>query len=447
MVPRPDPKSGPSMFPVSLERLQFLPYRGDMTSATIPAVNPHDDSFYQNPFPSYSMLRAEAPIYEIPDTPGLFFVTTWPYVREALMDPGLFSNLMPHARRTEPPAEVADAVAEIRSKGYPYTPALGNNDAPEHTRYRKLVNRSFTVRSLNWMEPLVDEVADQIAAQLTDGEVIDAVENISVPLPVWAIMRILGIEDKYRDDLRRWSDSSNASLGGKLTADRWIDVENDILEFQTVICEILDDRRANPREDLLGQLVTAVEGETPLTNQELVWLVRELIVAGNETTIRSMSEILCYLDDMRATDPAIWDRVRDDEAFRKGVVEEGIRMAAPVMGLWRRVTRDVDFHGVHLPAESTIFLAYSSANRDESVFPDADTFDPLRENVKEHLSFGHGIHVCVGAGLARIEASSALRALAENVTALEVVDRSQLRYGPSYGLRGLLELPVRVVHR
>ena len=434
-------------FAVSLERLQFLPYRGDMSSATIPAVNPHDDSFYQNPFPSYAMLRAEAPVYEIPDTPGLFFITTWPYVREALMDPALFSNLMPHARRSEPPAEVADAVAEIRSKGYPYTPALGNNDAPAHTRYRKMVNRSFTVRSLNWMEPLVDEVADQIAGRLVDGEVIDAVENITVPLPVWAIMRILGIEDKYRDDLRRWSDSSNASLGGKLTADRWIDVENDILEFQTVICQILDDRRANPREDLLSQLVTAEEGETPLTNQELVWLVRELIVAGNETTIRSFGEIIRHLDEMRASDPAIWDRVRDDAKFRAGVVEEGIRMAAPVMGLWRRVTRDVDFHGVHLPAESTVFLAYSSANRDESVFAEADSFDPLRENVKEHLSFGHGIHVCVGAGLARIESNSALRALSEQITALEVVDSSALRYGPSYGLRGLLELPVRVTHR
>ena len=158
-----------------------------------------------------AMLRAEAPVYEIPDTPGLYFVTTWPYVREALMDPGLFSNLLPHARRTEPPAEIADQLAEIRSKGYPYTPALGNNDAPEHTRYRKLVNRSFTVRSLAWMEPLVDEVANQIAGRLVDGETIDAVENITVPLPVWAIMRILGIEDKYRDDLRRWSDSAASS--------------------------------------------------------------------------------------------------------------------------------------------------------------------------------------------------------------------------------------------
>jgi cytochrome P450 len=100
-----------------------------------------------------------------------------------------------------------------------------------------------------------------------------------------------------------------------------------------------------------------------------------------------------------------------------------------------------------IPKGSTVFLAYSSANRDDAVFTDADTFDPLRENVREHLAFGHGIHVCVGAGLARIESGSALRALANNVTAIEVVDRDALTYGPSYGLRGLTGLPVRVHRR
>ncbi len=409
----------------------------------MPAVNPHEDSFYQDPFPTYSMLRAEAPVYQIPDTPGLFFVTTWPLVREALMDPGRFSNVMPHARRTSPPPEAEAQVQALRAQGYPYSPALGTNDPPQHTRYRKMVNRAFTVRSLAWMEPLVDEVADQLAAALPDDEVVDIMESVTIPLPVWAIMRILGLDDRHRDDLRRWSDSSNASLGGKLTAERWIETERDVLEYQQVICRELDDRRENPRDDLLSTLVQAEPGETPLTNAELVWLVRELIVAGNETTIRALADMILNLDAI----PGVWDRLRDDEQFRRGVVEEGIRLAAPVMGLWRRATCDTELGGVTIPAESTLFLAFSSANRDEQVFAEPDTFDPMRENVRDHLAFGHGIHVCVGAGLARIEATSALRALANNVTALEVVDRDALRYGPSYGLRGLMGLPVRVRRR
>jgi cytochrome P450 len=414
-----------------------------MSAPTLPSVNPHDDAFYQDPFPTYALLRSEAPVYEIPDTPGLFFVTTWSLVREALMDPARFSNVMPHARRTSPPAEVAADVEALRAQGYPYTPALGTNDPPQHTRYRKMVNRAFTVRSLTWMEPLVDEVADTLAAALPNDEVVDIMEAVTIPLPVWAIMRILGLDDKYRDDLRRWSDSSNASLGGKLTADRWIETERDVLEYQQVICRELDDRREHPRDDLLSTLVQAEPGETPLTNAELVWLVRELIVAGNETTIRALADIILNLDTM----PGVWDRLRDDEQFRRGVVEEGIRLAAPVMGLWRKATCDTEIGGVMIPADSTLFLAFSSANRDDSVFEDPDAFDPLRQNVREHLAFGHGIHVCVGAGLARIEAMSALRALADNVSALEVVDRDALRYGPSYGLRGLMGLPVRVRRR
>ena len=414
-----------------------------MSAPTLPSVNPHDDAFYQDPFPTYALLRSEAPVYEIPDTPGLFFVTTWSLVREALMDPARFSNVMPHARRTSPPAEVAADVEALRAQGYPYTPALGTNDPPQHTRYRKMVNRAFTVRSLTWMEPLVDEVADTLAAALPNDEVVDIMEAVTIPLPVWAIMRILGLDDKYRDDLRRWSDSSNASLGGKLTADRWIETERDVLEYQQVICRELDDRREHPRDDLLSTLVQAEPGETPLTNAELVWLVRELIVAGNETTIRALADIILNLDTM----PGVWDRLRDDEQFRRGVVEEGIRLAAPVMGLWRKATCDTEIGGVMIPTDSTLFLAFSSANRDDSVFEEPDAFDPLRQNVREHLAFGHGIHVCVGAGLARIEAMSALRALADNVSALEVVDRDALRYGPSYGLRGLMGLPVRVRRR
>jgi cytochrome P450 len=245
-----------------------------MSADTLSAVNPHEDSFHQDPFATYALLRAEAPVYEIPDTPGLFFVTTWPLVREALMDPGRFSNVMPHARRTSPPPEAEAEVQALRSQGYPYSPALGTNDPPQHTRYRKMVNRAFTVRSLAWMEPLVDEVADQLAAALPDDEVVDIMESVTIPLPVWAIMRILGLDDRHRDDLRRWSDSSNASLGGKLTAERWIETERDVLEYQQVICRELDDRRENPRDDLLSTLVQAEPGETPLTNPQHEWVVR-----------------------------------------------------------------------------------------------------------------------------------------------------------------------------
>jgi len=414
---------------------------------TLPHIDPHTDAFHQNPYPTYAVLRDQAPVYEIPSQPGLFFVTTWALVREVLMDPARFSSHLPAARRDTPPPEVAAEVEALRAKGFSYLPALGANDPPDHTRYRKMVNRAFTVRSLAWMEPLVDEVAEQLAEALPDEQVVDIMEAVTIPLPVWAIMRILGLDDRYREDLRRWSDSSNAALGRKLTADQWIQVESDVLEYQQVISAVLDERRADPQDDLLSILVKEEKDERPLTNHELVWLVRELVVAGNETTIRALADMIVRIDEMRATQPDIWDRIRHDDEFRRGLVEEGIRFSSPVMGLWRKVVDDTELGGVHLPAGSSVFIAFGSANRDEDVFENADTFDPLRENVKEHLAFGHGIHVCVGAGLARIEANACLRALAENVTALEVVDPDALRWDPGFSLRGLTGLPVRVHRR
>ena len=416
---------------------------GDMREGTLPAVNPYSDAFYQDPYPAYAMMRADAPVYAVPDVPGLYFVTTWDLVREALMDPVRFGNSMPAARRSDPPPEAAEEVTRLRAQGFPYVPALGTNDPPRHTRYRKLVNRAFTVRALAWMEPLVDDAANQLVADLPDGEVVDAMTALTIPLPVWAIMRILGLGEERREDIRRWSESATAALGGLLTAERWLQTERDMLEFQQVISAELDARRANPTDDLLSTLVQAEEGEQPLTNAELVWLVRELLVAGNETTTRALADMIVRFGD----EPATWDVLRDDEEVRRRYVEEGIRLSSPAMGLWRRVTVDTELGGVPIPEGSSLFLAYGSANRDDAVFDDPDTFDPLRANVREHLAFGHGIHVCVGAGLARIEAASALRALGEQVTALEVVDPEALRFGPSYALRGLVELPVRVHRR
>ena len=418
-----------------------------MTTSIPSQFDPHAAAFYQDPFPTYAELRHDAPVVRVPGETELWFVTTWDLVREALKDPDAYSNVLPPARRDTPPPEVAEEVAAIRAQGYPYTAALGLSDPPVHTRYRRMVNRAFTPRALAAMEPHITAVAAELAVALPDGEVVDAMERMTIPLPVWAIMRILGIPDEYREELRSWSDAATAALGSKLTPDRWLDTERKMLRFQQVIGEMLDARRAEPGADLLSALVAPDEDGEALSNAELVWLVRELIVAGNETTVRALAAMIATIDRLRVDDPRIWDRLRDDDAYRRGFVEESVRMASPVMGLWRVTTRPVVLGGVAIPQGATVFLAYGSANRDDAVFADPDEFDPLRANVREHLAFGHGIHVCVGAGLARMESAVALQALGTHVSALEVVDPESLRYGESYALRGFTELPVRVRRR
>ena len=413
-----------------------------MTTPAVPCVDPHSDTFHQLPYPEYAQLRHDAPVYWVEDE-GWCIVSTMELCREVLRDPALFSNTNPSARRSEPPPEVAAEVAAIRAQGFPYKPALNLNDPPIHTRYRKLVNKAFTQRSLAWMEPLVDSVANSLAEALPDDSVVDIIDAVTRPLPIWAILRILGLPEDSREDITRWSDAATGALGARMPPERWLQVELEMIDFQRAMCAALDERRLAPREDLLSVLVQSDGDEALMTNGELVWLIRELIIAGNETTTRMLADTILMLDQR----PGAWDRIHEDPSCVRGIVEEGLRISTPAVGLFRRVTRDTDLGGVHLPEDTSLFLAYASANRDERVFEDADEFDPERSNLREHIAFGHGIHVCVGAGLARIEASATLQALAVHVTSLEVVDRESLRYGPSFMLRGLETLPVRVHRR
>lgn len=403
-------------------------------------VDPYADGFQQCPFPVYAQLRATAPVYEVPDQ-GFFMVTTMELVREVLRDPATFANSVHSRRRSEPPPEIVDEIAAIRAQGFPYQAALGLNDPPRHTRYRSLVTRAFMPRALQWMDPLVTSAARELVAGLPDGGTVDIVESLAWPLPVYAISRVLGLPDSWRDDIARWSEAATASLGSHVTAERWLTAERDMLDFQQRIVPELDRRRAEPTDDLLSSLVAPDPEQGALTNAELVWLVRELIVAGNETTTKLLTDLVLRLHDRSGE----WALMRTDPARVGNVVEEGLRLSTPAQGMFRRVTRQVTLGGVDLPEGALVFLAFVSANRDEAIFLDPDAFDPGRPGVRQHVAFGQGIHSCVGNVLARMEATAVLRELAGRTDRLEVFEPEAVRYTSSFFLRGIKRLTV-VVH-
>jgi cytochrome P450 len=407
----------------------------------IAAIDPFTEEFQQRPFATLAGLRGQAPVTALAQ-PGWFIVTTMELAREVLTDPGRFSNQV--SRRTPPPPEVADEVAAIRARGYPYVPTLLLNDPPEHTRYRKLVQRAFTPRSLAWMDPLVADVAEELAAGLPDGGPIDFIEAFSTPLPVWAISRVLGLPDERRDDVRRWTEAATANIGAQLPAQRWPAVERDLLDYQHSIAAELDARRGNPSDDLLSALVqSTTEQDDGIGTAELVSLTRELMVAGNESTLRLLADIVWRLDGR----PDEWERIRTEPDRTERVVEEAVRLASPTAAVLRRVTTDTTLGGVALPAGSTLVISLLSANRDEAIFTDGDRFDPDRPVAQRHLAFGQGVHACIGNVLARMEARHAVGALARHVESIDVAHSEPLRYLPSLIVRGLAELPVTVRRR
>jgi cytochrome P450 len=400
--------------------------------------------FQADPPAVYQQLRRSGAVHYLPRN-GWYLVTKAETAREVMRDPQRFSSRV--HKHTPPPPEVAGEVARIRAQGWPYTPALGTSDAPDHTRLRKLVQRAFTPRSLAWMEPLVRQTAEELAAALPDGAELDFLAAFAEPLPVWAISRVLGLPESRRADIRRWSVAAAASIGGRPDAAAWIDHERTLLHYQQTMAAEIEQVRREPRDGLLSTLVQAADhpgpDEEPIPLPQLLTLLRELVIAGNETSGKLITELVRLLD----TTPDEWDRIRAEPERARAVVEEGLRWATPSQTAFRRATTGTQLAGVEIPAGSVLVVSFASANRDEDIYADAGRFDPDRDGLQHHLAFGMGRHTCIGNPLARMEAVISVQVLAARIAALTVTDREDLRYNASFMVRGLVGLPVRVRRR
>ena len=401
-------------------------------------------SFQDDPLAVYEQLRRSGAVHYLPRH-GWYLVTRAETAREVLRDSALFSSRV--HKHTQPPPEVTGEIARIRAQGWPYTPALGTNDPPDHTRLRKLVQRAFTPRSLTWMQPLVRQTAQELAATLPDGAELDFLAAFAEPLPVWAISRVLGLPESCRADIRRWSVAAAASIGGMPDAADWINNERALLHYQQTMAAAIEQARAAPSEGLLSTLVAAADnpdpGDEPIPMAQLLTLLRELVIAGNETSGKLITEMVRLLD----TKPDEWDRIRAEPDRARLVVEETLRWATPSQTAFRRATADTSLGGVDIPAGAVLVVSFASANRDEDAYADAARFDPDRDGLQQHLAFGLGRHACIGNPLARMEGVIALQVLAEQVEAMPVVGSGRPRYNASFMVRGLRELPVRVRRR
>jgi cytochrome P450 len=398
-------------------------------------------TFLSCPFPALANARAGSGVVPA-GRPGWFLVAKADLVREVLRDTETYSSAV--HKHSSPPAGVAEQVAAIRAQGWPYTPGLGTSDPPVHTRQRKLVNQTFTPRGLAWMQPLVSEAAGDLAARLPDGVEIDFVSGFAQPLPVWAISEILGLPPERRGDVVRWTRAATASIGARPADQEWVPYEVDLLELQHVLAAALEDQRRNPTDRLISRLAAAADESEDMSTGLLLTMLRELLVAGNETTAKTIAQLALLLDGQTE----VWDRVRATPDYADVIVEEALRITSPSLSAHRRVTSDTVLAGVPLATGSTVVLSLASANHDESVFDDPERFDPDRgPQLRQHLAFGHGVHMCVGAGLARLELRLAVQTLAAHVDRITVLDPGGVTYNQSYMLRGLLALPVRVSRR
>ncbi|WP_254013249.1 cytochrome P450 [Limnofasciculus baicalensis] len=301
-----------------------------------------------------------------------------------------------------------------------------------------LVNKAFTTSRVKKMEDYIKQTVDEIIDSfITKGE-CEFVSEFAVPLPVKAIAAQLGVPQEDLPKLKKWSDSFIARLSRMISREQELESASDIVAFQHYFHQVIEERKKEPKDDLISDLVQAQVGsERPLNMAELLNIIQQILVAGNETITNAIAGGMLFL----IQNPSQIALVQADPSKSENLVEEILRMETPTAGMWRVVQQDTEIDGIQIPAGSLVMIRFDSANRDPAKFPDGEQFDVCRHNAGNHLAFGHGLHFCVGANLARKEMQVAYERLLQRLKHIRLAPgKNDLLHIPNVLLRGLKHL-------
>jgi cytochrome P450 len=355
--------------------------------------NPLSPEVQANPFPYYAQLRREAPVLWVEPLQA-WMLSRYQDVEYAIKNPQLFSSA----------GFSSQMIGDLNP--VPEAPWILDMDPPDHTRVRKLVNKAFTPRLIKALEPRLRSITRELLAPLRDQRECEFVQSFSTPFPVIVIAEMLGVEPERRNDFKRWSDDIVSGTNRPTDPRERERIRRSAAELRAYVEDAIAQRRKAPRADLISALVRAEEEQQVLTANEILALTVVLLIAGNETTTNLLGNAVLTL----LAHPTEEAKVRANQTLVPSLVEEVLRYESPVQLIPRRTTTAVELSGTTIPGGAAVFLLLGSANRDERKFPEPDRFDVTR-NPRDHLAFGYGIHYCLGAELARLEAKVALESL------------------------------------
>ncbi|MFD9518101.1 cytochrome P450 [Streptomyces sp. NPDC059979] len=399
-----------------------------------PVLLPYaDPAFVADPFPLYRRLREDGPVRRVVIAGGLdaWIVTRHEDGLEALSDPRLSSDVR-DASDTRLLAQLPDTERESMLSN------MLRSDPPDHTRLRRLVSKAFTARRVAEMRPRIQSLTDQLLDEIVPAGRADLVADFALPLPVTVISELLGVPVDDRHDFQRWTD--RMIMRGAEPPDPAV-VNEAWQHMRAYVTELIRAKRAHPGDDLLSGLITARDEEQRLTEDELIAMVFLLLAAGYITTVNLIAGGIAML----LAHPGQLDLLRADPELLAGAIEEFLRYDGPVSpGIARFAREDVEIAGVAIPRGATVLIASAIADRDPARFPDPDRLDVTRQD-NAHLAFGHGIHYCLGAPLARLEGHIAIGTALRRLPGLALaVPPDEIRWRPG-GLRGPLSLPVTFI--
>jgi cytochrome P450 len=375
-----------------------------------------------DPFPLYRELR---PLSPFRTSDGHWVVMKHRDVFAALSNHRVFSSNLSH----------------IDNEVLRETPIIFE-DPPGHTRHRKLVQPAFTQGRIEAMTPWVASVVQDVVGALPEGEV-EAISALCDPLPVRVVAQVMGVPQERHADFKRWSDERTylvAQRGTPSSPEHAARIEEARAANRRLLDYFLAEarsRRAEPLDDLITDLVVANDGDDALTEDEVAAVCALLLTAGNVTTTNVLGNLLGQLADH----PDVYALVRADRSKIDEVVEESLRLEAPVQWLYRRTLSETELGGVTIPAGASVLVYFGAANRDPDAYPEPDRFD-LANRARRHAAFGHGIHFCLGAPLARLEVALALDAVLDRFSTIERGSRPARRIDDAATHCGHVELPL-----
>ena len=401
-----------------------------MTAPT--ELNPYQAEVIECPYPTYERMREQGVYYL--ESAGAWIVTRWEDVQFVLKRSDLFSNL---------PAIDPHALAPEQMQLARETGALPGSDPPEHTHYRRLAGPWLSKRGIDSFEPNVYRVIDSLIDRFIDDGEVALARQFSTPMTVLVFVELMGIADEDIPRVTSWVNDTIEAMGaafGLVSRERLGELMASGADFRRYLLGLAEERRGNPRDDMLTDLVTGSMkgfGGRTLHEQELQGMLVTLLMGGTETTLNMVDSGMWLLLEH----PELLAELRADHALIPNFVEEALRIESPVQQLSRRVVVDTEIGDVAVPAGSRISIFYAAANRDASHWDDPDTFDIHREEAKRHVGFGAGVHYCIGAPLARMEGRIAFERLLTRLDNIRYSPgKNDFQHGPNHVLRGFREL-------
>ena len=383
-----------------------------------PRVDVLDPEFYRDPNAAIAWLHKQAPVYWFDARPQyprpMWIISRWEDCRAILSDPATFCSsrgktldfVTVSGSGTDSATMQRDERIEIASR------MPGLIDPPDHTRHRLLVRDHFRPRRMHDLEAPVRQIVND-SLDLVDGQVADFVTAVGDRIPLYLTIDLMGLDRAMADDFVRWSNAIFASF----EPDKETDTQT-LLDMLDFFEEEVEDRRSNPRDDLITDLVQAEHEGDRFTMDEILMWCWVLLTSGQETTANLLSGGTLVLFQ----NPASRNRLADDPSLMSRAVAEMLRWVTPTRYGMRTATRSVDLGGQTIQEDDLVFLSYTSANRDPSAFADPFVFDVAREDTREHLSFAFGPHYCLGAPLARLEGQILFEEMLRRFPQYEVVD-------------------------